>query len=100
VFLKEGGLCAAIKEECCIYSDKTGLVQDKIDKVRASLEERKFNREKQEYWYKNWFLLLLGSPPCFPHFWDLSWVFCCFCLLAPGPLKDEPVLLSHRLKLL
>ena len=44
-----------ILEECCFYSDKTGLVQDSIDKVRASLEERKRNREKQEYWYKNWF---------------------------------------------
>ena len=55
MFLQEGWLCAALKEECCFYSDKTGLVQDSIDKVRTSLEERKHNREKQEYWYQNWF---------------------------------------------
>jgi hypothetical protein len=55
MFLQEGGLCAALKEECCIYSDKTGLVQDSIDEVRNSLEERKRNTEKQEYWYQNWF---------------------------------------------
>jgi hypothetical protein len=36
-------------------SDKTGLFQDNIDKVRISLEERKHNRKKQEYWYQNWF---------------------------------------------
>ena len=46
---------AALKEECCFYSCKTGLVQDTINKVKISLEERNRNREKQEYWYKNWF---------------------------------------------
>jgi hypothetical protein len=37
------------------FSDKTGLVLDRMDIVRTSLEERIYNREKQEYWYKNWF---------------------------------------------
>jgi hypothetical protein len=32
-----------ILEECYFYSDKTGLVQDSIDKVRSSLQERKRN---------------------------------------------------------
>ena len=86
MFLQEGGLYTVLKEECCFYSDKTSLVQDSIEKVRISLEEIKHNREKQESWYpgiKIGFLLLPGSPPCSPAFWGPSWVFCCFCHLAP-----------------
>lgn len=40
-FLREGGVCAALKEECCFFKDKSGLVRDSIRRVEQSLEETK-----------------------------------------------------------
>lgn len=59
LFLKEEGLCAALKEECCVYIDHSGVSKDAMAKVREGLAKRKGEREANQGCFESW----LNSSP-------------------------------------
>lgn len=55
LFEQEGGLCVALKEQCCYYSDHTGVIQESMDRLEKRLDERKRRSQAQEGWFQSWF---------------------------------------------
>ncbi|XP_044525183.1 MLV-related proviral Env polyprotein-like [Gracilinanus agilis] len=59
LFLKEGGLCVALKEECCFYADHTGIARESMAKLRERLAQKKREAKAREGWFNT---LLKNSP--------------------------------------
>nr|KAF6398595.1 hypothetical protein HJG59_010440 [Molossus molossus] len=78
LFLKQGGLCAALGETCCFCANHSGIIRQSMQELQKRLRERELEERSHESWYQslfNWspwlttlisaiagllFLLLLG----------------------------------------
>lgn len=67
LFLKQGGLCMALGETCCFYTNHSGVIKDSLSLIRKRLKEREETRQKQENWYERlftwspWLTTLVGT---------------------------------------
>ncbi|XP_012934136.1 endogenous retrovirus group S71 member 1 Env polyprotein-like [Heterocephalus glaber] len=54
-FMKEGGLCAALGEQCCYYANKSGIIRETLATVNKHLQEKYDRLEKREGWSQSMF---------------------------------------------
>lgn len=38
---EQGGICLALKERCCFYANKSGIVRDRVKKLQEDLDKRR-----------------------------------------------------------
>ncbi|XP_012922858.1 endogenous retrovirus group S71 member 1 Env polyprotein-like [Heterocephalus glaber] len=55
LFMKEGGLCAALGEQCCYYANKSRIIRDTLATVNNHLLEKYDRLEENSGWYQSLF---------------------------------------------
>ncbi|XP_056659782.1 MLV-related proviral Env polyprotein-like [Monodelphis domestica] len=114
LFLREGGLCAALGEECCFYANHSGVIRDSLAQLRKELEQRRKDRETNGPWYAQflpsspWFSAILSTllTPLIVFILALTfgpWIFKTITRLVTrsveSSIKAFPMVQYHRLEM-
>ncbi|XP_021103319.1 endogenous retrovirus group S71 member 1 Env polyprotein-like [Heterocephalus glaber] len=54
-FMKEGGICAPLGEQCCYYANKSGIIRETLATVNKHLQENYNRLIKQGGWFQSLF---------------------------------------------
>ena len=55
LFLKEGGLCLALGETCCLYTNHSGVIRQNMAALKKCLQEREQAQLAEQNWFERWF---------------------------------------------
>ncbi|NXY39648.1 ENV1 protein, partial [Pomatorhinus ruficollis] len=55
LLMHQGGLCAALKEQCCFYANYSGVIRDSMAELRERLAQRKRDMDAQCGWFDSFF---------------------------------------------
>ncbi|NXR73804.1 ENV1 protein, partial [Pycnonotus jocosus] len=55
LLMHQGGLCAALKEQCCFYANYSGVIKDSMTELRDRLTQRKKEADAQRSWLDSLF---------------------------------------------
>nr|BAQ21767.1 envelope protein [Simian retrovirus 4] len=76
---EQGGICLALQEKCCFYTNKSGVVRDKIKRLQDDLEKRRQQLIDNPFWTSFHGLLPYILPLLGP-------LLCLLLIISFGPL--------------
>ncbi|NWR02309.1 ENV1 protein, partial [Paradoxornis webbianus] len=97
LLMHQGGLCAALKEQCCSYANYLGVIRDSMAELRERLAQRKRDMDSQHGWFNLLFDLLPWIIPLLPTITGPILIILLILILGPCVLNKLTQFVTARL---